>query len=636
MSQPYGPPPPPTSRLRAAQLLAWAALSLAAAAFVLAYGTNSPTVDEWEFVPVLTGHEPAGPWLLARHNEHRFPLPRAVYVGLFRLTHDYRAASLFQVVCLSGLSLGLMRAAARLRGRPAWADLFFPLSLLHVGHWENLVQGYQVVFVLYTVLAGTLAVVVARATPANRCGSGVLAGVLAGLLVLCGGSGVILAVPVGLWVLSLAAAEARAGRRYRAGAVLAAALVPLAYAAWYLATYERPPHHPSMWESADPVRGVAMVAGETLAMGLVPGFALVRNPGWYAVAAGVLGLAGVTLARAVRELVAVRGVSSRHTPCAVSERHTECADYSAGTTRSPAATGTAAVVAGVLGIALATGVGRAGIGDHMGLWARYALLTWPLLGVVYLFWVPRGRWVPLALVTAAALAFPFNTAVGIGTGADVRGVLADIEADVRAGVPPERIVERFADTMQDGQQERGVVGIPMLRDAGVGAYAGKGRWDGLWWLPAGAGLLAAAAAGGWWLGHFGRAVQVERARELFRLQHERFEAALLAAAGATGKPRGLRWAGCTITGDAVLARDVAAGGIVALVPVEVRFEPEEGSDMAANPAAREPRPATAVFTFARGHWQTDGRVVFNLDPHGAAKHFGKTLKVIPNANPPGG
>jgi len=145
----------------------------------------------------------------------------------------------------------------------------------------------------------------------------------------------------------------------------------------------------------------------------------------------------------------------------------------------------------------------------------------------------------------------------------------------------------------------------------------------LWWL-AGAAAVVLLVLAVRWLWHLGRAVQVERARELFRLQHERFEELLLAAAAATGKPRGLTWVACLITGDAVLAR-AAAGGIVALVPVEVRFEPESGSDMEANPMAREPRPATAVFTFARGGWYTDGRVVFNLDPAKAAATFGATL-----------
>jgi len=138
---------------------------------------------------------------------------------------------------------------------------------------------------------------------------------------------------------------------------------------------------------------------------------------------------------------------------------------------------------------------------------------------------------------------------------------------------------------------------------------------GLWWWVAGGlvlvGLVALVVR---WLWHLGRAVQVERSRELFRLQHERFEEKLLKAASSTGLPRGLKWVSCQISGDAILVRDTATGGIVALVPVLIEFEPVEGSDMEEVPAAREPRPATAVFTFHGGTWHTAGRVVFNHTP----------------------
>ena len=140
------------------------------------------------------------------------------------------------------------------------------------------------------------------------------------------------------------------------------------------------------------------------------------------------------------------------------------------------------------------------------------------------------------------------------------------------------------------------------------------------------GIVLLIAAGRWsW--HFARSVQVERARELFRLQHERFEEMVIAAASATGKPRGLTWLSCEIIGDAVLARNTVRV-IHALVPVVIRFEPIEGSEMEDVPAAKEPRTATAVFTFVRGHWHTDGRVVFNLDPRQALSHFGSGLKAI--------
>jgi hypothetical protein len=145
---------------------------------------------------------------------------------------------------------------------------------------------------------------------------------------------------------------------------------------------------------------------------------------------------------------------------------------------------------------------------------------------------------------------------------------------------------------------------------------------GMWWcVGGGVLLLLLVAAGVRWLYLFGRAVHVERCRELFRLQHERFEEQLLQAAAATGLPRGLRWVACRITGDAVLVRDTATAGIVALVPVLIDFVPVEGGDMEDVPAAREPRPATAVFTFHGGAWHTAGRVVFNHTPDQTVSAF---------------
>lgn len=142
-----------------------------------------------------------------------------------------------------------------------------------------------------------------------------------------------------------------------------------------------------------------------------------------------------------------------------------------------------------------------------------------------------------------------------------------------------------------------------------------------YWIGGGVAGVAGLVAAGFWLRRFGRSVQVERARELFRLQHERFEEMLLAAASGTGKPRGLRWVSVAITGDAVLARNYRRA-ILALVPVQIQFEPIPGSDMEGIPAAKEPRVATAIFTFHRGHWHTDGRIAFNLDPAHALTHFG--------------
>lgn len=149
----------------------------------------------------------------------------------------------------------------------------------------------------------------------------------------------------------------------------------------------------------------------------------------------------------------------------------------------------------------------------------------------------------------------------------------------------------------------------------------------VWWFVGVAVLIGLLVFARWSL-HLGKAIQVERARELFRLQHERFEEMILKAAATSGKPRGLNWTGCTITGDAVLARDLASRQIVAFVPVTIAFEPVPGSDMEDVPAAREPRPATAVFTFDRGHWHTTGRILFNHTPEQSTTALGKHFHVI--------
>jgi hypothetical protein len=120
---------------------------------------------------------------------------------------------------------------------------------------------------------------------------------------------------------------------------------------------------------------------------------------------------------------------------------------------------------------------------------------------------------------------------------------------------------------------------------------------------------------------FGREVQAERARELFRLQRERLEAQFLTAAAATGKPRGLRWKDCAFEDSLQLARDRKSSQIVALVSVTIQFEAIEGSDMEGLPAVGNLRNASAVFFFQRGQWLTVGKAVFNMNPDEALEHF---------------
>jgi hypothetical protein len=146
----------------------------------------------------------------------------------------------------------------------------------------------------------------------------------------------------------------------------------------------------------------------------------------------------------------------------------------------------------------------------------------------------------------------------------------------------------------------------------------------LWpWLIPFLVLLAAGAAivFGSRLRTFGRAVNAARARELFKLQRERLEAQFLRAAGATGKPRGLRWVDCEWEDEVTFVRERQTGQFAALVAVTIQFEAIPGGDMEGLPAVGNLRNASAVFFFQGGHWQTVGKAVFNMNPDEAVLHF---------------
>jgi hypothetical protein len=141
------------------------------------------------------------------------------------------------------------------------------------------------------------------------------------------------------------------------------------------------------------------------------------------------------------------------------------------------------------------------------------------------------------------------------------------------------------------------------------------------WVVVPIGLLAVLAVAFYLIG----AAVPARARRQFREQRGRLEQDFFLAASSTGKPRGLRWKALDWSHPGpegpALARDRDTGDLVALVPVTVRFEAVEGSDMEGLPAVGNLRNASAVFFYRRGAWHTTGRAVFNLNPDEALAHF---------------
>src|SRR6476619_2288396 len=120
-----------------AVLVLWAGMVSVVVGCIAVYGRNVPLAEDWDMVPSLVGQQPnLLEWLWAQNNEHRLPLPKAVYLALLKISGgDFRIGMLANTLLLAGLCLAMILTARRLRGgQTRLVDAFFPLVLLHIGH----------------------------------------------------------------------------------------------------------------------------------------------------------------------------------------------------------------------------------------------------------------------------------------------------------------------------------------------------------------------------------------------------------------------------------------------------------------------------------------------------------------------
>lgn len=152
-----------------------------------------------------------------------------------------------------------------------------------------------------------------------------------------------------------------------------------------------------------------------------------------------------------------------------------------------------------------------------------------------------------------------------------------------------------------------------------------------WWWAAALMCVVAGAAIWLWRGPLRLrrwAAEYDAARRDFHRQRERLEAKFVQLAGASGKPRGLRWVNCEFDDDVAYARDRMNASLCAFVAVTISFEAVAGGGMEEVEAVGNLRAATAVFRLSNGRWTTDGRTVFNLNPAETIAHFRDDLVMV--------
>ena len=180
------------------------------------------------------------------------PLARLSYLVLVRATHDFRVGMVCNILLLGLIAAALVLVARRVRGRTSVVDAFFPLVLLNLGNWENMLWGWQLQFVIATLLVmALLAMVVAGRLPLSLPATAAIGGAIV-LLPLAGGSALPM-IPASILALLALVSSKGTGRGARLVAcgstALSVGLVGLYFVGW-----ERPywyPDNPGPRDASD-------------------------------------------------------------------------------------------------------------------------------------------------------------------------------------------------------------------------------------------------------------------------------------------------------------------------------------------------------------------------------------------------
>jgi hypothetical protein len=375
--------------------------------------------DDWAMVPVVTRHEPLTlQWLWAQHNEHRIPLPKLIYLALYYFgASSFRAGTYFNVAILSGMALAMIMTAKRLRGSISYSDGFFPLILLHWGHYENTLSSFQVALTVpAALLTLCLVLILTRRLEGTSSSHAFFVGIVICLLTMCGAPGLAFVPPLAAWLIWNAMSRCYGQMVTAKRAILESALplIALFLAALYFVGYQKPHYVPP----SPSVRTTLVTALKSFAMG----FGMAGCWKWPRFGYVVIALLITTSATLFYLLI--RRLEER--------------------TR---AIGLLLFLAGTIAVGLGVGWGRAGYGSYSGFAPRYAILSLPLLCWSYFVWQIRGhrtgRFVQILLFTLACLTLPLNMKEGRAAGKRWRQRSVSFATDVKKETATPVLAERY-------------------------------------------------------------------------------------------------------------------------------------------------------------------------------------------------
>ena len=257
-----------------------------AAWFVHTQSPRMPLYDEWMLLDQYVQSPDLWSWIIAHHNEHRFPLTKAIWIGILRQTgfrFDEPQYLTFGLNASAGV-LALWTARWR-QGRSHPLDAILPMLFLHFGHGLNWVMGYQLGFALMAYCTVGWMWTAAAFGREFRVRWAISSAAYTVPILLCGGFGLGFAPAIALWWLYLAARFFRLRAPVAALAIGFGAALTIGYSAFNYLTL--PPLIGPATSPFDQPLDVLGVAAGFLLVGLGP-WPTYENP--FSILAPIVGI----------------------------------------------------------------------------------------------------------------------------------------------------------------------------------------------------------------------------------------------------------------------------------------------------------------------------------------------------------
>jgi hypothetical protein len=299
----------------------------------------------------------------------------------------------FNAIVLGGISLAMIQVARQIRGgKNKIVDAFFPITLLHIGQWENLVWSWQLSFVFPIALILGIFLVCINSPILTNKAAAVFSAISLILLPLCGGIGILYVPFFSLWLICCGVfhwkgIQMENRSRQMSVMLIGSATITLIIVGVYFIGYVRP-----TWNPPSPgFKATLVTAAKFLALGLGP----VAAKSWKL---SIL-FSFIVLLSSI--WIALRGIL-----------------YSKGLEQYRALI-LCLFFGNLVLVAIAMGWGRAGLVPTVGLPIRYVLLTVPAFCSTFFIWELYGskrsrNIMQTSLLIIMAVLIPYNTMMGFG------------------------------------------------------------------------------------------------------------------------------------------------------------------------------------------------------------------------------